>query len=64
MLLMLEKLFSSNGAEAGAACQCMGELRLEVVSLDGVLRLEQTYKMFGTLFRALINGFILFMTIV
>lgn len=60
MLLMLEKLFSSNGAKAGAACQCMGELRLEVVSLDGVLRFELTYKMVGTLLRVLINSFILF----
>lgn len=44
---MLEKLFSSVSfgiVGGGGACQCMGELRDEVVSLVGVLRFELTYK--------------------
>lgn len=41
MLLMLEKLFSSVGV-FGAAGHRIGELRLDAVTLDGVLRFELT----------------------
>lgn len=40
---MLEKLLSSHGVVGfGAVCHRTGELRLDVVSLDGVLKFELT----------------------